>query len=185
MPALRTIEISFQLTQRELYEANVSIALHRYRRFILVLVICAVLISTMFVAEVISDTPGFENFTPGTILVTVLAPFLFVATLYASAYRAAKQLIATSPSLAGPTRWLFTDVGITTNGPGGSSQLSWTTYLLSRETKSLFLLYPQTNYANVIPKRAFADTAEIATFRELLASNGLPLPGTTTVISGR
>ncbi|HEY2353221.1 MAG TPA: YcxB family protein [Candidatus Acidoferrum sp.] len=168
------IQISFQLTQQEIYAANVSIALRRYRNLIRFLGAFAVIISVMLVGEISSGAPALDRFTPGVVFMSILAPLLFVATIFASAYAAAKAL-SDNPSLRGPTRWIFSARGISTWGPGGASELNWSTYFLVRETKTAFLLYPQRNFANVIPKRAFANEMEIARFRALLTGSGLKI----------
>jgi hypothetical protein len=175
MLAPKSIEISFQLTQQEIYQANIAIALRRYNTLIWLLVFFAAFIFLLFVTAIHSSASALRGFTPGTVLLTILAPVFFIAMLFWSAQAAARATFRANPSLQGPTLWSFSEDGIVTVGPAGRTQLQWTNYFLARETGTLFLLFPQQHLANVIPKRAFANDQEIAAFRELLAKQNLPL----------
>lgn len=175
MLAPKSIEISFQLTQQEIYQANISIALRRYNTFIWLLVFFAAFIFLLFLTAINSSTSALRSFTPGTVLLTILAPVLFIAMLFWNAQAAARTTARANPSLQGSTLWSFSENGIVTVGPAGRTHLQWKTYFLARETSTLFLLFPQQHLANVIPKRAFANDLDMAAFRELLASQNLRL----------
>ena len=171
----KSIELSFQLTQQEIYHANISIALRRYGTLIWVLVFFAAFIFLLFVVAINSTTSALRSFTPGTVLLTILAPVFFIAMLFWNAQAAARTTARANPSLQGPTVWSFSDDGIVTVGPAGHTHLQWKIYFLARETATLFLLFPQQHLANVIPKRAFANDLDVAAFRELLGRQNVPL----------
>jgi hypothetical protein len=170
------LEVSFQLTQREIYQANVSIALGRYTLHIwlLIAVLFATFLGAFFEVVLFGASPA-HSVKPVVIFGLIFVPVFLVVMIFGHSYIAAMALFRGNPSLQGPTQWTFCDTHDSTNGPAGKTELPWKIYLRARETRNLFLLYVQKDLANVIPKRSFADESDIARFRALLANHDLPL----------
>jgi hypothetical protein len=98
----------------------------------------------------------FVVFTPAFLLIfPFLMLFLLVLTKRASFLRA-------------PVVYSFFKDRIEIKTAASQSTVQWATLVMTRETKQRFLLYFQKYVAFVIPKRCFADEAEIAAFRELV-----------------
>jgi hypothetical protein len=71
--------------------------------------------------------------------------------------------------------WTFDEHQVTVSHPRSSSQHEWSVYKKVLETPNLFMLFPQDNLYNPIPKRAFADAAEMDRFREMVRERGIEL----------
>ncbi len=68
------------------------------------------------------------------------------------------------------TETVISDSGIVFAGPNGSSNFNWSAFARYTESKHLFLLYPQSNIFNLIPKRALAPD-DLLQVREILQRN--------------
>lgn len=64
----------------------------------------------------------------------------------------------------------ISDTGIVSDHPLGHSETTWNMFERFRETKNLFLLYQSADLTSPMPKRVFANPAELAQFRVLLTS---------------
>jgi YcxB-like protein len=62
------------------------------------------------------------------------------------------------------------DSGIVSDHQLGHSESGWSMYEKFRETQNLFLLYQTTDLIGIVPKRVFANAAELQQFRTLIAS---------------
>jgi hypothetical protein len=68
-----------------------------------------------------------------------------------------------------PQEFRFTETEVDSINGVAQGKLDWKLWVRFGETKEFFLLYPNTQAANILPKRAFASTAEQDAFRELVA----------------
>jgi hypothetical protein len=50
----------------------------------------------------------------------------------------------------------------------GEGKLAWTAFYQIRETADFFLLYTQSNFAQIVPKRCCGSPAEITLYREIV-----------------
>jgi hypothetical protein len=64
----------------------------------------------------------------------------------------------------------ISDTGIVSDHQLGHSESAWNMYEKFRETQKLFLLYQSTDLIGILPKRAFANPADLQQFRALIAS---------------
>lgn len=64
----------------------------------------------------------------------------------------------------------ISDGGIIADHQLGHSESAWNMYEKFRETQKLFLLYQSTDLIGILPKRAFANPADLQQFRTLIAS---------------
>lgn len=85
----------------------------------------------------------------------------------------AKTKFRKEPLLQEPTSWTFTASEIRVDHPRSRAQHDWSVYKRVVETPHLFMLFPQDNLYNPVPKRAFADEDEIERFREMVRAQGI------------
>jgi hypothetical protein len=64
----------------------------------------------------------------------------------------------------------ISDDGIVADHQLGHTESGWSMYEKFRETQNLFLLYQTTDLIGIVPKRVFANAAELQQFRTLIAS---------------
>jgi hypothetical protein len=163
-----TIEIVVQLEQNDVTRANRDIALGRFTLYgWVVFGISSAVLSAMVAFLIFRQGTGLEILLVGFVGL-VGWPALLVAVIHLNSRKAAKSLLQSTPSLQGPTHWLFSDGAIRLDSATGSSHLEWTTYVRIRETAVQFLLYPQIQIAHVIPKRCFATKEQVTRFREMV-----------------
>ena len=108
-------------------------------------------------------------------LPNVLGPFfLFVLMPYAffvAPYFSAKKQMKTNPHLSAPSTFTFSDQGLGSVGPHSEAQTDWNGFVTARETSKLFLIYPQSGVARIVPKRFFASPGDESQAREILRSH--------------
>jgi len=162
------IEIVVQLEQNDVARANRDIALGRFTPYKWVVFgISPAVLSAMVAFLNLRQATGLEILLVGFIGL-IGWPALFAAMIHLNSWKAAKSLLQSTPSLQGPTRWLFSDGAIRVDSPTGGSHLEWTTYMRARETAVQFLLYPQAQIAHIVPKRCFATKEQVTRFREMV-----------------
>ena len=81
------------------------------------------------------------------------------------------QKITTNERLKLGVRYLFSSAGLYVETSVAKADLQWRAIQQAVETKSAFLLFPSVNVAHTLPKRCFADAADVAAFRQLLLAN--------------
>jgi hypothetical protein len=163
-----TIEVVVQLEHQDVTRANRDIALARFTSYKWVVFgISSAILSAMFAFLIFRQITGLEILLVGFIGLVGWPSILF-ATIQLNSRKAAKSLLEGTPSLQGPTHWLFSDSGIRVDSPTGSSHLEWTTYVRVRETTMQFLLYPQAQIAQVVPKHCFSTEEQVTSFREMI-----------------
>jgi len=161
------IEVVIQLEQDDVSRANRDIAMGRFTPYKWVVFgISAAVLSAMVAVLIFRQITGPEILLVGFIGL-IGWPALLVAIIHLNS-RKAKSLLRNTPSLQGPTRWLFSDGAIRIDSPTGSSNLDWSTYVRVQETAVQFLLYPQTQVAHVIPKRCFESKEQVTRFRQVV-----------------
>lgn len=105
--------------------------------------------------------------TAGLAFFLVLMPYIF----FVAPYFSAKKQLKKNPHLAGPATVTFSDAGLDMIGPHSESHLDWSGIVKVRETKTLFLIYPQQAIAQILPKRRFANLEDESRVREMLRSH--------------
>ena len=96
-------------------------------------------------------------FTPAMLLFICLA-----------SYFTANSALKFNPNVAGPVTYKFSEIGFSAFGPSGSGETNWVAFPWVRETREQFLFFVHKNFAYVIPKRCFAEKANLSSFKELL-----------------
>jgi hypothetical protein len=165
----QSIELTVQLNQKDIYRANVSIVWGRHKLHEWAgIAVCAAILGGYCFGLLFSQTKGIPGLWSGAAFGIIFLPVFLYGAVHASSHSAAKSLFRNTPALRGPTVWSFSENGITAVGPTGRAELQWNSYIQVRETREQFLLYPQKQFANVIPKRFFQSEREIERFREIL-----------------
>ncbi len=173
MPDQSSIEVVIQLEQNDVTRANMDIALGRFTPYKwLTLGISSALLSAMFAVVLFPQIMKSPDRWLEILLIGFVGligwPAILVAAIRLNSKKPAKSLLQSTPSLQGPTHWLFSDGGIRVDSPTASSHIEWKTYVRVRETGMQFLLYPQTQLAHVIPKRFFSTKEQVSSFREMI-----------------
>lgn len=169
MDSLPKIEVEFDLTFGETYRAVFRMALLALR-YLILLIGLAVLV--FLICLVIDNThSGWRN---GAGAVDMwLYPYLIgavptVILLIPLVTLFRVWLIRRTPSVSGKRRYTFTDDGIRIEFGSATSDLKWTFYTRIQETTAFFLLYVTGSFCNIVPKRCFADSAQLDSFRSLV-----------------
>ena len=97
------------------------------------------------------------------LLVQLIVPSLAFARLYRRNSR-----------LFGMRTVTVSDTGIVSDHQLGHTESAWNMYEKFRETRNLFLLYQSADIIGIVPKRVFANPAELEQFRALIASKVRP-----------
>jgi YcxB-like protein len=164
-----SIEVVVQPSQKDAYQANVAITWGRHKLYYWLIYVASVAFLSGLLFKLISPgTAQDSRLWPSLLFGILFAPIFLVTIVYWSCHRAAKSLLRNTPALRGPTRWTFSETGITTEGPTARAELQWQSLLRVRETKQQFLLYPQKNLACFISKRFISSEVEIDELRELI-----------------
>jgi hypothetical protein len=92
----------------------------------------------------------------------------------------ARRFIDKNPHLLGPTRHTIGPTGIEISSANGASTLNWSAIIKATESPEIFLLFPQSNYAMIVPKRCFSSADEVQAYREILRRYCKDSKGLTT-----
>jgi hypothetical protein len=127
MPDQSSIEVVIQLERNDVTRANMDIALGRFTPYKwLTLGISSALLSAMFAVELFPQIMRSPDRWLEILLVGLVGligwPAIFVVAIRLISRKAAKSLLQSTPSLQGPTHWLFSDGGIRVDSPTASSQ---------------------------------------------------------------
>jgi len=98
----------------------------------------------------------------------------WLALLAAAVYVPARRAYASNRAMQGPRRHRFSREGVASESEMGSGRMSWEACWRAFETKTDFYLYFANNLAYLIPKRCFASSQEMETFRSILRSSLSP-----------
>jgi YcxB-like protein len=99
----------------------------------------------------------------------IAALVIFVLFLrYGAAFFAARSFVKKNPDKLGPAKHSIGPEGISNENSHGESKAKWTGYLRIKETPRFFLLYPQSNFAQILPKRCFDSPLEVERYRQVL-----------------
>jgi hypothetical protein len=100
--------------------------------------------------------------------VVILVAVVGALIKYGAPYWAARSFVKKNPDKLGPNRHEIGPDGTSYQSVHGEGKLAWTAFHQIRETPDLFLLYIQSNFAQIVPKRCFENPAEISLYREIV-----------------
>jgi hypothetical protein len=104
----------------------------------------------------------------GGILGLVGLAILVLFVTYGASFLSARTFVKKNPDKLGPAKHSIGPDGTSNESRHGEGNAKWTAYLRIRETKRFFLLYTQSNFAQILPKRCFESPAEVERYRQVL-----------------
>jgi hypothetical protein len=166
------LKITYQLTQSDVYRSNTAIVMEGVRRprviaGLIFIEILAIVGAMGFLFAPKADGSSVSS-TAASIACAFGFPLILLFVCYLNPYLAARSLYKSSANLRSPILWSFSEKLVTHQMATGTAELLWSSFIKARETREMFLLYPQKRLAFPLPKRAFANEQEIAAFRELI-----------------
>jgi len=96
-----------------------------------------------------------------------LAIFVLLVT-YGVPFLSARSFVKKNADKLGPATHSIGPDGTSNESSHGESKAKWTAYLRIRETPKFFLLYTQSNFALILPKRCFESPTEVERYRQVL-----------------
>jgi len=81
---------------------------------------------------------------------------------------AASRFIRKNPHVLGPIQHTINRDGIHSSSANGNSSWKWSAIVKATESPQIFLLFPQSNYAIIIPKPCFDNPDKVTVYREML-----------------
>ena len=115
-----------------------------------------------------SVTSISDNWPYRVAFIVIVVAILVALTKYVLPYWAARSFVRKNPDKLGPNRHEIGSEGTSYHSIHGEGKLAWTAFHQIRETPDLFLLYTQSNFAQIVPKRCFGSPAEITLYREIV-----------------
>lgn len=172
MPDNDTVTVVMTITKKDYAEATrAMMARHTSRLWnILFWVSLAVLAYFAYEAmrsRAISDVSTLL-WLPGLLVFAGLLKF-------AAPILAARSFVRKNPTVLGPITQTVGPTGVSTESARGQSTSAWNAYQRVRETRDLFLLYAQSNFAIIVPKRCFDRPDDVQKYREIIRRH---CPGT-------
>jgi hypothetical protein len=167
------MELKYNLTQKDFLESfiahrNPTVFLKWCFRLLATVLFLSVFVYLIYLAK---NPTLYTLAGVGPLLAMTLVWFwLFVA----GPWRASRRQFREQPAAQGPWTLLIDYNGVHARWDGGSSDVEWKTYIRSRETSNLILLYMSSGTWGIIPKRAL-DPSQLTELRALLAQNVKPL----------
>src|ERR1700693_59789 len=168
----RSLEVLVQLNQDDIYRGNVDISLARLTPYRwLTFGASSTILGAMFSFLIFSHVNDFAAPSSavlfGGLFGLMIGPAVLIGVIHVNSRKAAKSLLLNAARLKGPTRWVFSENEIETDGPTSHAEIRWNASTRVRETRLQFLLFPQDHIAYIIPKRCFQTETEIGRLREI------------------
>jgi hypothetical protein len=160
---MESVNLDVLLESRDFLRANYWFLFKRFKLLFLILVIGCIAYPLMVISGITPKNPN-DNYWG------FLIPAGIVLLLLGNTYLSAKRQMATNKCLSERIHYTFSENGIDATAPSSSGHTSWTNIYKAYETKSTFLLFISKNMMYTIPKRCFADNAQLVSFRQLLKS---------------
>ena len=132
------------------------------------LFIVSMAILVYFAVALVRDDP--RGSTTSLIIVVGLA---VLATLFKFLWpqMAGRDFVRKNRAALGPVHLQVNESGVSAESSAGQAKISWDAYQRVRETNSLFLLYTQSDFASIVPKRCFEQPDDINRFRKLVQAH--------------
>ena len=160
----QNLAVTVSLTQNDYHKALMALASQKrgWARRILFW------ISLAFLAYMLYSWISTSDDWPYKVAFVVIFVVLVLALIYGLPYWAARSFVKKNPDKLGPSRHEIGPEGATFQSVHGEGRLAWTAFHQIRETPDLFLLYTQSNFAQIVPKRCFGNPDEIVLYREIV-----------------
>lgn len=168
MPDSEHVTVVVTLTQKDYAAALRALAKNRRGWFQRVLFWLSIAFLGWMVFRLlqISDIPLLS----GTLVAASVILFILVFWGLSRVvwWLAARSFVKKNPNKLGPAKHSIGPDGATYESAHGAGTTNWSAYQRILETKDLFLLYPQSNFAQILPKRCFENTGQMETYRQVL-----------------
>src|SRR5712692_2572218 len=159
------LSVEVQLIPTDIYRFSLMTLFRRFRWFLAIAVLAILPVIFLNVKAGQWDL-DWQNLL-GLFFLFVFMPYAF----FVAPYFAARKYLRKNANVAGPLSYIFSDRGIDVSGPHSQGHLNWGAILRAQETRSQFLLYPQTAIAHVIPKRFLANADQQSSLRALVRAH--------------
>jgi hypothetical protein len=156
------IEVTFRLTQRDLYAVYVHTLLRMW--LLIPIVICMIGILAL---------SALSDFTAHTSYLIPALRFLTVALAlvglgFALPYLLARNTMRTSPLFRSELRCVFSESGVEMATPASQSRVDWSGFHRAVELKEFVLLYMSSRVFYIVPKRSFSSPDQLEAFKSLV-----------------
>jgi hypothetical protein len=152
------------LTQKDYAKALVALASPKAVSARRILFWISIAFLTYMLYSVVSIS---EDWPYRVAFIVLLVASLAALMKYAVPYWTARSFVKKNPDKLGPNRHEIGPEGTSNQSVHGEDRLAWTAFWQIRETPDFFLLYTQSNFAQVVPKRCFRNPDEVALYREI------------------
>src|SRR5258708_26616625 len=161
-----SLEVLIQLTHEDVSRGNVDITLggftlYRWLTFGASSAILCSMLSFLIFSHFNYFAAPSSTVLLGGLFGVVIVPALLIAAIHVNSRNAAKSLLLNAPGLKGPTRWIFSENGIETDGPTSRSVTQLNSFTPLRKTKQQYLVYSQKHVAYISPKPRFQTQTKI------------------------
>jgi hypothetical protein len=160
------VDVDFSFS--ELYKITLRMSFYAVRYMIWVVAGCGVLSLVSYVLTLSTNISSsslaaiwywsliiFVSGTPTLLLLLPIVSFIRARAIYRTANLDMKR------------RYTFSEEGVAVKTSQSSGEAKWSAISLVRETRKYFFLYSVPGFANVIPKKCFANEAYEETLRTL------------------
>ena len=165
------IALFVKLNYWESYRAAVVLTARVFRKILYIFGIMGALWILLLVFTLVRPSPErewYQTIQSSRQLLWVFGlPILFVFVL---PLLSAAKVVADERVKKG-INYAFSDNGIHVESAVAKADLQWEAIRQALETGSAFLLFPSTNVAHTLPKRCYANDADLAAMRELLRAH--------------
>ena len=165
------IAIFVRLNYWESYRAAVVLTARVFRKLLYIFGFMGALWIFLLIISLVRPSPEKDWYqtiqTSRQLLWVFGLPVLFVFVL--PLLSAAK--VVSDERVKRGVNYAFSDNGIHVASSVATADLQWAAIRQALETRTAFLLFPSTNVAHTLPKRCYANVADIATMRELLRTH--------------
>jgi hypothetical protein len=165
------MKIAFTLTEDDLFEAIRARWRKEQRRKAGRALVLFVIFQLVVVLLGIGTIQRGNIF--GGVVVITLFPVSFLLLLWFQSRKRrsfAKKQFSSNPSMQSPSEIVSNEEGISGKDSLTGWVHRWEAFVSYLESDNLLLLFVSDVSSHILPKRAFADEAELQAFRELLAS---------------
>lgn len=156
------IEITFRLTLRDLHK----VYFHTLLRMWLLIPIFICMVALLAVSAFSDFTCRTSYLIPALRFVTVAAALVGIG--FALPYLLARNTMRTSPMIKGELRYVFDEKGVEATTTASQSHMDWAGFHRAVEINDFILLYMSSRVFHIVPKKAFADSAQLEGFKSLL-----------------
>ena len=111
-----------------------------------------------------------DRFLTNLVPLLMALAFGILSMEYAVPFFCAREFVKKNRHKLGPATHSIGPDGVSSKSTHGDGKTKWTAYFRIRETRRFFLLYTQSNFAQILPKRCFDNPADVEKYRQVLST---------------